>query len=260
MSDLLMTTGFYSPLAVYTLFSAWDIDGLAGRDPALISKPFYVYDFMVLTCPAQYSKIELCATCFCLREDFCKDRLCLYADIRNKRISSRNTRISPKFPSKRQFQRVLRGEETVYIPSMYWQPLIKRLKTSCWLSQAAWPRKDICREPSKGFLQLCEMRWWQVTGISRIAHRKQKYLPSELKKVINNKSQTNSRKLVSYFSITLSSSIRAGVTLQQTHEPINSGHNAKKKYQPTTCFWWQISAISVVHKGPEMHIFVSPKQ
>lgn len=104
----------------------------------------------LLPYPAQYRKIKLCATCFCLREDFCKERLCLYPDIWNERISSRDTRISPKF-SKRQFQRVLRGKETVYIPGMYCDPLVNHLQSSCWLWQAAWPCKGICREPSKGF-------------------------------------------------------------------------------------------------------------
>lgn len=94
-------------------------------------------------------------------------------------------------------------------------------------------------------------------GISCIIHRKQKHLPSELKKKPTKKQQTNQKPnktqpthktLGSYFSVTLSSNIHPGATRQQTHKPIKSGHIAKKKYQPTTFFQWQISAISVVYK------------
>lgn len=89
------------------------------------------------------------------------------------------------------------------------------------------------------------MRWWQVMGISCITHRKHKHLPSELKKT---KPKPNHKTLGSHFSITLSSSIHPGVTRQQTHKPITSGHTAKRKYQPTTFSWWQISAVSVAYK------------
>ena len=134
-------------------FSAQDINGLVCRDPALMNKPIYVSDFMVLNCSAQQSKIKLCATCFWLRLDFCKDRLHLYPDIRQKKISARNRRISPKFSSNRQLQRALRGKQTVSIPGMCWEPLMKYLKPKWWLSQAAWLCKGICREPSQVFPQ-----------------------------------------------------------------------------------------------------------
>lgn len=67
-------------------FSARDYKGLVSRDPTFMNKPFYLYDFMALTCSAQFSKIKLRATCFWLREAFCKDSLCLYPHIRNTRI------------------------------------------------------------------------------------------------------------------------------------------------------------------------------
>lgn len=94
------------------------------------------------------------------------------------------------------------------------------------------------------------MRWDEMmAGDRNIMHYPQKtqafaFWVKRKKK----KKKPNHKTLGNYFSITLSSSIHPGVTHQQTHKPINSGHIAKRKYQPTTFSWWQISAVSVVYK------------
>lgn len=237
-------------------FSAQDINGLVSRDPALMNKPFYTYDFMVLTYSAQYSKIKLCATCFCLREDFCKDRQCLHSDIWNTRISTRNRRISPKFSSNRQLQRALRGKEMVYIPGICWEPLIKHLKTSWWLSQAACLWNGTCRERSQVFPQTM---WDEVmTGDGNFMHYPQK---TELFAfLIKQKKTPTTQTLGSYFSITLSSSIHPGLTHQkQTSQLIlDTLRKRNISQQPFPGdrflpFQWYI-------KWTSMHIFVSPKQ
>lgn len=172
-----------------------------------MNKPFYIYDFMALTCSAQFSKIKLRATCFWLREAFCKDRLCLYPHIWNTRII---------------FQQGVEGflqnsyqidsfrKETAYVAGMCWEPLIKRLKTSWWLSQAAWQCKGVCREQS----QVVPPSMWDemMTGDGNLTHHPQKteVLAFWFKKKIIKKNKTT---LGSYFSITLSSSLLSGVTL-----------------------------------------------
>lgn len=208
-----------------------------------MNKPFYIYDFMVLTYSAQYSKIKLCATCFCLREDFCKDRQCLYSDIWNTRISTRNRRISPKFSSNRQLQRALREKEMVYIPGMCWEPLIKHLKTSWWLSQAACLWKGTCRERSQVFPQTM---WDEVmTGDGIFMHYPQK---TEVFAFLIKQKKPNDPNLRQLFFNNLVFQHPPRTNSPETHKSINSGHIAKKKYQPTTFSWWQISAISVVYK------------
>lgn len=152
-----------------TYFQSKGFYGLVSRDPPFMSKPFHMYDCIGFTHWTQHSKTELWAACWCRREAFCTDRLCLYPHVWNTRITFQQG-VEEFLQNPHQINSL--GKETAYVLGMCLQPLIKHLESSWWLSKAAWQRDGFCREQSHALPPMVcnEM----MTGDGNFTHHPQK--------------------------------------------------------------------------------------